>query len=182
MHQLGLVGKLRELLEVLSDEGLEQLPYANSRPEVAGISLGEKVRLVMSTPAWDEVMRPVLDAMDAERPKRGPAPSYSSEELEACLLYQRLAGVSTYGKARALIAGDRGEVDRAALGFDHPRKRVGRSLRLVRSSDYVPSEATVWRHKNRFGLGRHTAAYRSGRCVRCSPQICLPRPGDRRLT
>jgi hypothetical protein len=136
------------------------VPYANSRPELAGLCLGKKVRLVMSTPAWDEMMRPVLDALDAERPKMGPAPSYSSEELESCLLFQSLAGVSTYGKARALLAGDRGEQDRGALGFDHPRKRVGRSLRLVRSSDYVPSEATVWRHKSRFGLDRHAAAYR----------------------
>jgi hypothetical protein len=136
------------------------VPYANSRPELAGLCLGEKVRLVMSTPAWDEVMRPVLDAMDAERPKMGPAPSYSSEELEACLLFQRLAGASTYCKARALLAGDRGEHDRAALGFTSHRKRVGRCLRLVKSSDYVPSESTVWRHKSRFGLDRHAAAYR----------------------
>jgi hypothetical protein len=135
------------------------VPYANSRPELAGLCLGEKVRLVMSTPAWDEVMRPVLDAMDAERPKMGPAPSYSSEELEACLLFQRLAGASTYAKARDLLAGDRGEQDRAALGFTSHRKRVGRGLRLVTSLEGVPSEATVWRHKSRFGLDRHAAAY-----------------------
>jgi hypothetical protein len=136
------------------------VPYANSRPELAGLCLGEKVRLVMSTPAWNEVMRPVLDALDAERPKLGPAPSYTSEELEACLLYQRLAGESTYAKARARLAGDHGERDREALGFDRPRKRVGTGLRLVRSWDGVPSEATVWRHKSRFGLDRHVAAYR----------------------
>ncbi len=136
------------------------VPYAKSRPELAGLSLGEQVRIYMTTPAWNEVLRPILDALDKDRPKRGPKPSYSSEELESCLLFQVLAGVSTYGKARALLAGDRGEQDRAALGFDHPRKRVGRSLRLVRSSDCVPSEATVWRHKRRFGLDRHAAAYR----------------------
>jgi hypothetical protein len=136
------------------------VPYANSRDELAGLCLGEKVRIVMGTPAWNEHLRPVLDAMDAERPKMGPAPSYSSEELEACLLFQRLAGVSTYAKARALLAGDRGEQDRAALGFDKHRDRVGRGLHLVTSLEGVPSEATVWRHKSRFGLGRHAAAYR----------------------
>lgn len=136
------------------------VPYAICRPELAGLSLGELVRIYVSTPAWDEVMRPVLDAMDAERPKRGPKPSYSSEELESCLLFQRLAGVSTYAEARALLAGDRGEQDRVALGFDRPRKRVGTGLRLVKSWDGVPSEATVWRHKKRFGLDRHAAAYR----------------------
>ena len=136
------------------------VPYANSRPELADLSLGEKVRLVMSTPAWEEVLRPVLAAMDADRPRKGPAASYSSEELESCLLYQRLAGAETYGEARALLAGDRGEEDRIALGFDQPRRRVGTGLRLVRSLDGVPSEATVWRHKQRFGADVHVAAYR----------------------
>jgi hypothetical protein len=58
------------------------------------------------------------------------------------------------------LAGDRGEQDRLVLGFDRPRKRVGAGLRLVRSLDGVPSEATVWRHKQRFGLAEHVAAYR----------------------
>jgi hypothetical protein len=136
------------------------VPYANSRPELADLCLGEKVRIVMETPAWREVLKPILDALDEERPKRGPKPSYSSEELESCLLYQRLAGVSTYAEARALLAGDHGERDRAVLGFDKHRERVGRSLHLVTSKEGVPSEATVWRHKNRFGLDRHVAAYR----------------------
>ena len=30
----------------------------------------------------------------------------------------------------------------------------------MKSWDGVPSEATVWRHKKRFGLDRHAAAYR----------------------
>jgi hypothetical protein len=123
------------------------VPYANSRPELADFSLGEKVRIVMSTPAWNEVLRPLLAAMDADRPRKGPAPSYSSEELESCLLYQRLAGKATYPEARALLAGDRGEQDRIALGFNQPRKRVGAGLRIVKSLDGVPSEVTVWRHK-----------------------------------
>jgi hypothetical protein len=136
------------------------VPYAKSRPELADLSLGEQVRITMSAPAWNEVLRPILDALDKDRPKKGPKPSYSSEELESCLLFQCLAGVSTYAEARALLAGDRGEHDRATLGFDRPRKRVGRSLHVVTSLDTVPSEATVWRHKRRFGLDAHARAYR----------------------
>jgi len=136
------------------------VPYAKSRPELAGLSLGEQVRIYMATPAWREVLRPILDALDKDRPKKGPKPSYSSEELESCLLFQVLAGVSTYAEARALLAGDRGKHDRAALGFDRHRDRVGRSLHLVTSMEGVPSEATVWRHKQRFGLDEHVAAYR----------------------
>jgi hypothetical protein len=137
-----------------------EVPYANSREELAGLCVGEKVRLVMETPAWAEVMQPVLDAIDAERPRKGPAPAYDSTELESCLLYARLVGAATYGQARMLLAGDRAERCRAALGFDHPRKRVGTGLRLVRSLDGVPSEATVWRHRRRFGMRRHLHAYR----------------------
>jgi hypothetical protein len=136
------------------------VPYALSRPELAGVSLGEMVRIILNTSAWNEVLRPVLAELDEKRPKRGPAPSYSSEELESCLLYQRLAGAATYTEARQLLAGDRGQADRIALGFDVPRKRVGAGLRLVKSLDGVPSEVTVWRHKQRFGLDEHLAAYR----------------------
>jgi hypothetical protein len=34
------------------------VPYANSRPELADLCIGEKVRLMMSTPAWNEILRP----------------------------------------------------------------------------------------------------------------------------
>src|ERR1039458_5337188 len=56
------------------------VPYAKSRPELAGLSVGEQVRIVMRTPAWNEVLRPILDALDKDRPKRGPKPSYSRSE------------------------------------------------------------------------------------------------------
>jgi len=118
------------------------------------------VRLVMKTKAWRDEMQPILDAIDAERPRKGPAPAYDSTELESCLLFQRLVGAATYGQARMLIAGDRAERCRAALGFHHPRKRVGAGLSVVRSLHGVPSEATVWRHKRRFGMQRHLHAYR----------------------
>lgn len=137
-----------------------EVPYANSREELAGLCTGQRVRLVMETPAWAEVMQPVLDAIDAARPSKGPAPAYGSAELESCLLFQRLVGAPTYGQARMLLAGDRAAPCRAALGFDRPRKRVGAGLRLVRSLDGVPSEASVWRHRWRFGMQRHLHAYR----------------------
>jgi hypothetical protein len=137
-----------------------EVPYANSRPELAGLCLGDKVRLVMETKAWRDEMQPILEAIDAERPRKGPAPAYDSTELESCLLFQRLLGAATYGQARMRLAGDRGEPDRQALGFDRPRKRVGAGVHLVRSLDGVPSEASVWRHKARFGLLRHVNAYR----------------------
>src|ERR1700685_939329 len=57
------------------------VPYANSRPELAGLCLGEKVRIVMETPSWREVLKPILDTLDEERPMQGPRSSYDSDKL-----------------------------------------------------------------------------------------------------
>jgi len=136
-----------------------QTPYANCREEWRGTGLGEKVRVVLDSPAWGAVMIPALDQLDNERSRKGPAPSYTSEELERAVLFQKLAGVSTYREARNLLAGDREQETREALGFDQSRKRYGRGVTLVKSLDGVPSEVTIWRHLQRWGLDRHIAAY-----------------------
>lgn len=137
-----------------------ETPYANCRDEWKGVGLGEKTAVVLASDAWRDVMVPILEALELERPTKGPKPAYSSEELERALLFQKLAGCKTYGAARTLLAGDRHGETRHLLGFDRPRKRYGRGLTLVRSLDGVPSEVTVWRHLQRFGLERHIEAYR----------------------
>lgn len=131
-------------------------------PLLAGLSLGEQVRAVMGTAAWSEVMRPLLEALDEGRSTKGPRPAYGSEELESCLLYKCLAEAGTYAEARALLAGEAAAPERAALGFGTRRARIGRrSLRLAEPDDDgdVPSVATIWRHKQRFGAERHARAY-----------------------
>lgn len=136
-----------------------ETPYANCRDEWHGVSLGEKTRVVLDSPAWQQVMVPELERLDAERPRRGPTPAYTSAELEAAVLFQKLAGVPTYREARNLLAGDREADTRQLLGFDKPRRRVGRAIRLVKSLDGVPCETTIWKHLQRWGLGRHIEAY-----------------------
>ena len=143
----------------LPTPGNGAVPYANCREELAGDSLGEKVMLVTKTDAWKRIMVPVLDALEAERPRKGPAPAYTSHELELAVLYERMSGEPNYVKARSRLAGDRSARCRRALGFDRSRTRVGRNLRVVESLDGVPSEKTVWRHLNRFGVARSAAAY-----------------------
>lgn len=143
----------------LPKPGSGAVPYANCREELADDSLGEKVKLVTQTSAWQQTMVPALDALEAERPTKGPTPAYTSHQLELAVLFQRLAGKQTYAEARALLAGDRGTRDRRALGFDCARPRVGRNLRVVASLDGVPSEKTIWRHLKRFGVARHKTAY-----------------------
>jgi hypothetical protein len=136
-----------------------QTPYALCRDEFAGLSVGELTLIILKSQAWQTVIVPKLAALDAERSVKGPKPSYTSEELEAAVLFQKLAGVATYGQARAILAGDREHRTREALNFDKPRKRYGRGVVLVRSLDGVPSEATIWRHMQRWGLDRHNDAY-----------------------
>lgn len=136
-----------------------ETPYANCRQEWQSVSLGEKTRVVLDSDAWAEVMLPALAVIEAERPRRGPKPAYSSEELERAILFQKLAGVATYREARTILASDREQESREVLGFDKPRKRYGRGITLVKSLDGVPSEVTVWRHLQRWGLERHIAAY-----------------------
>jgi hypothetical protein len=104
-------------------------------------------------------MIPALEQLDAERSRKGPAPAYTSEELERAVLFQKLAGVSTYGQARTLLASDREADTRHVLGFDKPRKRFGKGVTLIKSLDGVPSEVTIWRHLQRWGLDRHIEAY-----------------------
>jgi hypothetical protein len=134
-------------------------PYAECREEWQGVSPGEKVRVVLDSPAWQRVMIPELERLEAERSRKGPAPSYTSEELESAVLFQKLIGLATYREARARLAGDREQKTREALGFDRPRKRYGRGVTLVKSLDGVPSEVTIWRHLQRWNLERHVAAY-----------------------
>jgi hypothetical protein len=136
-----------------------ETPYANCREEWQGVGLGEKTKVVLDSQAWQDVMLPALAQLDAERSKKGPAPAYTSAELERAVLFQKLAGVSTYGEARTLLASDRHETTRELLGFDKPRKRYGRGVTLVKSMDGVPSEATIWRHLQRWELSRHIEAY-----------------------
>jgi hypothetical protein len=136
-----------------------ETPYANCREEWKGVGLGEKVKVILDSGAWQEVMIPALLELEAERPRKGPRPAYTSEELERAVLFQKLAGVATYGKARLLLASDREGETRELLGFNRPRRRVGSALRLVKSLDGVPSEVTIWKHLQRWGLERHIAAY-----------------------
>lgn len=136
-----------------------ETPYANCRLEWKGVGLGAKVKVVLDSPAWQQVMVPALLELEAERPRKGPRPSYTSEELERAILFQKLAGFENYIQARNLLASDRHLETRELLGFDKPRTRRGKNKTVFKSLDGVPSEVTVWRHEQRWGLARHIDAY-----------------------
>lgn len=138
-----------------------QVPYANCRPELTRLCVGEKVAIVTASQTWQRVMGPELDVIEAARSGRGGGRAYTSHELEAAYLYKLMSGSRTYEIARGLLAGDRGGPCRTALGFDRPRRRVGSNLRVIKSLDGVPAEKTMWHHLNRWGLDRHGAAHKA---------------------
>ena len=135
------------------------VPYANSRPELAGLSLGEQVRIVMSTAAWNEVMSPTLEALDAERPKKGPGPPTARRSWRAaCSSSASPARAPTPKPACSSLARAPRTSEHSLASANPPRpRREEPAPREV--FDSVPSAATVWRHKQRFGLERHARAY-----------------------
>lgn len=120
---------------------------------------GEAVAWLMSRPEWEETIGAACDAVEAERPKHGPRPSYSTRELEAALFYQVMKGIRTWKSARAALAGDTGERARVALGLDIERKT--RCPRDLKRRVGVPSEATMCRHRKRFDYERRLEAYKN---------------------
>jgi hypothetical protein len=132
--------------------------YGKGRPELKQMNDGELMLVIVRSAAWRDVVTPVCEELDRTRPSRGPKPLYTSEELEYVLLYQLLCGLRCYREARDRLAGDRGAVVRAALGFNRPRSLRGR--RVVSLTSGVPSEPTISRHLNHFDPELRRATYR----------------------
>jgi hypothetical protein len=125
---------------------------------VGQLSPGELTALIMNMPTFQEVMKPHCDRLDGLKGGRGPRRAYTAWELESVLLFGELAGAGgDIRRSRDLLAADRHVNARRLLGFDSPRAcpRDG-VLGLMRG---VPSEATLSRHRRRFGQEARTAAW-----------------------
>jgi hypothetical protein len=135
-----------------------EVPYADERPELASMSCGEKTAILANTQAFKDEIVPILDELDAKRALRpGPAPSYTSLELELCLLYQHMCKLTSYRAARDRLAGDRAREARKLFGMTHARPLKGNRVQILRSG--IPSEATISRHLQRFGHKRRKGAH-----------------------
>lgn len=130
-------------------------------PELRGMTHGELAMLLTQTEAWQGAMVPLLEQLESERSQRGGGRAYTLAELELAFVYQRLSGQDTWAGARAILAGDRAQRCRRALGFDNrDRRRVGRNKSVCRSRPGIPSEKTMQRHvKEVWGWERHAQAY-----------------------
>jgi hypothetical protein len=123
-----------------------ELPYAQSRPELADLTQAQVVRAMLDSAAWHDVMKPVLDAMQAKRvnrARRKVAPAYACEELEAVFVYQMACDIDTVRETLDRLTSTRGAEARRLLGFDRPRQSKGQVTPL----HAVPSAATLSRYK-----------------------------------
>lgn len=115
----------------------------------------------ITSPAWQEVMVPILHDLDGHRSPRGRhnRRRYTSHELEAVLVFQRVAGLTTYKEARRLLASDQHRYTRRMLGLTRSRGRATRGNPDRHRREGIPSEATVSRHKTRFGEATRALVY-----------------------
>jgi hypothetical protein len=122
-----------------------EIPYANTRRDAP--TAAQVVRAILDSSAWRDVMKPVLDELQAERDNRKKvAPAYSCEELESVFLYQELAGIDTVRETRSHLTSHLGAEARQLLGFTKPRQTKGQ----VTALHSVPSEATLSRYRLSF--------------------------------
>ena len=82
------------------------VPYANRREELKQMTSADHVLLLQATDAWQQVMVPLCQQIDAERSNRGLKFLYTSEELELFLVYGRTQGLKSIKEIRASLAGD----------------------------------------------------------------------------
>jgi hypothetical protein len=133
------------------------VPYALCRDEFKGMSCGEMTRIVLESQAYKEVIGTICAKLDAGRPKPGPNARYTALECETVFLYQRLCGLRSVKEARDRLTGDRAVDARRIFGFEHGRESNASKVRKLR--DGIPSEATLSRHRARFGERRRRGAY-----------------------
>lgn len=134
-----------------------EVPYARDREGLKGLSCGELTEIVAQTQAFKDEIGEICLRLDAASGARGPKRAYTALECELVLLYQRACGLKSYKEARDRLTSDRAVDARRLFGLNRPREINGSRRRTLR--DGVPSEATISRHKKRFGERRRRGAY-----------------------
>jgi len=125
------------------------LYWGKSQPELANVTNGQLTLLLMSTPEFDRVLGPKLDAIDARNrtvgngKKMGRPGRWTARQLESLLLYRRVAGLETIKRTCERLHFDREA--QQLLGF----------------GDKLPSRATITRYLNQhFDQRERASLYR----------------------
>lgn len=121
-----------------------EFDWSKERDEWRGWSVADVVLACTETTAWQKLLRPRCEKLDAGRRTF----LYSAEKYEMVLLFGRLNGCKTVKETRTTLANDLHGKDRRLLGLTEDRTWRG-GLERVRAVG-VPSEASICRHRQRL--------------------------------
>lgn len=125
------------------------------------MSLGYRLHCLFNSRAWQQVMKPILDEIDASASKYGPARLYTAQQLEALIWFMRAANLRSIRAARRALDEYQHADTRAWLDLDQPapgiEKKATRGSRRMLPG--VPCEKTISHYvRNRFGRERRAEA------------------------
>lgn len=132
------------------------LDYAASREELRDIEPGEVVLAIERLRGFEEVVRPVLDAVDARRAapcegesrRRGRRPSYTAIDYWRLEVLRRVIAAHSTKHTRDWLTTDRAARTRELLGFASPRAHYGGKPR--RWMEGVPSDGWMSDFRTRW--------------------------------
>lgn len=142
-------------------------PFARSQPHLKWLSPAQLVRVVMSTPEWEQTVGKRCDELQASFSAMSLSRrAYTPRELEQVEVLRRILGHEDICETRNWLGGDLGSGARKLLGFDTPRDHIRNRFRPMqighnndRRFDGVPSEATLLRHEKLMGCDETATAY-----------------------
>lgn len=142
------------------------LDYAKCRDALQGMCPGDTVLAFEATHAWQQVMVPVIDAVEerrrAPRPgenkRRGNPSQYTAHDFERMELLRRVLGKTSTQKTRDWLSSDRAKRTRELFGLDRDRLVVGGKARVLMAG--IPSDGTMSDYRVKyFNTEERSAAY-----------------------
>jgi hypothetical protein len=143
------------------------LDYAKSRDELKGIEPGAVVLAIEASQAWQNVMVPLLDEVEArrraprpgERLRRGRPSQYTAHDFERMELLRRVLGLTSTQATRDWLTTDRARKTRELFGLDRDRPHFGGKERKLMAG--IPSDGYMSDYRTKWFLREdRAAAYR----------------------
>ena len=144
------------------------LDYAACRDELKRIEPGEVVLAIEATNAWQQVMVPILDGIEArrraplegERKRRGRPSQYTVYDFERLELLRRVKGFKSTEATRDWLTTDKARKTRRLLGLNRDRPHWGGKERVWMAG--IPSDGLMSDYRvNWFSMEARAEAYRA---------------------
>lgn len=144
------------------------LDYAACRDELRGIDPGETVLAIEATHAWQQVMVPILDQVEArrraplpgERKRRGRPSQYTAHDFERLELLRRVKGFKSTQATRDWLTSDKARKTRRLFRLDWDRPHWGGKQRKWMAG--IPSDGLMSDYRtNWFPEDERAEAYKA---------------------